>query len=383
MHLNINLVNLLIISGIVQGLIVCLILFFKKEDDRKAHLALVLALLTAFLHFSYLLLIDLNLPVNYPWLLWIPWNMTTSIGPLIYLYVLFKTDHSFVFRKQEIRLFLPVLAEIFLHFIIAFDAHSNEFMYYRSPFFVPAYMAIYVWAGGSVFIYLKKSLRHIHSHESWVLGNFSDLKGVTLKWLLSLIKYYRWIWLLWIPFVIILILSFEIDIEHFILVIILYTLIFLITYLSYFVGLEALVHSQNSKLILSKVAFQQTENTSYQKLGKEKVEQYVERITTSMSQEKLYLNDQISLSMLATQVDLEPNLVSHILNSHLNQSFYDFINSYRIDEAKKMMTDSQYSHFKIVAIAYACGFNSKSTFNRVFKKQVGCSPSVFLKSSIK
>jgi putative ABC transport system permease protein len=96
-----------------------------------------------------------------------------------------------------------------------------------------------------------------------------------------------------------------------------------------------------------------------------------------MKVEKLYLHEALTLRMLAMRLQADPNLVSFVLNNVLNKTFYDYVNEFRIEEVKRKISDPAYAHLKIVEIAYECGFNSKATFNRVFKKHIGKSPSEY------
>ena len=63
-----------------------------------------------------------------------------------------------------------------------------------------------------------------------------------------------------------------------------------------------------------------------------------------------------------------------MLNEHIGKNFYEFVNEYRIETAKTNLLDSKMAHYTIEAIAYESGFNSKSSFNLLFKKQVGYTP---------
>jgi len=69
--------------------------------------------------------------------------------------------------------------------------------------------------------------------------------------------------------------------------------------------------------------------------------------------------------------------LSNLLNQHIGKSFNDFVNEYRVDEAKKRLSDASYNNFTIAAIAFDCGFNSLATFQRVFKQVTGITPSKY------
>lgn len=109
-------------------------------------------------------------------------------------------------------------------------------------------------------------------------------------------------------------------------------------------------------------------------------QQYVNRIFKVMEDENIYLKNQLTLTELAKMVTVSPQILSYILNNYFNHNFSDFINSYRIQIAKKMLNNPEYSNLTISSIALECGFNSISVFNTAFKKFTGMTPSEFRNS---
>ena len=103
----------------------------------------------------------------------------------------------------------------------------------------------------------------------------------------------------------------------------------------------------------------------------------LERLLTYMLEEKPYLSDSINLQKLAEATNIEEKELSALINKHLDQHFFEFINSYRIQEAKDLLSDPQ---LNIQQIMYDVGFNSKSSFNTAFKRQTGKTPSEYRKS---
>ncbi len=104
------------------------------------------------------------------------------------------------------------------------------------------------------------------------------------------------------------------------------------------------------------------------------------KLLNLMQQEKPFLNADLKISHIAQKLDVPPHHVSQILNQPPRTGFYDFINAYRIDEAKRRLTDEKYSHYKIQAIAEDAGFKNKASFNRIFKNYTGQTPSEFRSS---
>lgn len=98
-----------------------------------------------------------------------------------------------------------------------------------------------------------------------------------------------------------------------------------------------------------------------------------------MREKKLFLNPDLKLHDLATQLQMAPHTLSEKINQELHMNFYDFVNQYRIEEFKDRALSPENSHLTLLALAYDVGFNSKASFNRIFKKNTGQTPSQYLK----
>ena len=103
-------------------------------------------------------------------------------------------------------------------------------------------------------------------------------------------------------------------------------------------------------------------------------EEFIDRLLLTMKEKKPFLNPELTLSALSQEMNVRDEYLSGILNNYLNQNFFDFINQYRIEEFKTMCRDSKYGNLTLLALAFDCGFNSKATFNRVFKKNTLLTP---------
>jgi len=116
-------------------------------------------------------------------------------------------------------------------------------------------------------------------------------------------------------------------------------------------------------------------------LSSEKKEEYLEKIIHSLEEKKLYRQGNIKLQSFSEMVSIKPHCISQVVNEKLNKNFRELINSYRIREAKKSLMDPALKDSSILEIAFDVGFNSKSAFNRVFKKHTGLTPSQFRKQN--
>lgn len=104
---------------------------------------------------------------------------------------------------------------------------------------------------------------------------------------------------------------------------------------------------------------------------------FAEKIDTAMRVQKPYLSPDLTLDMLAETLAVPSKDLSLIFNRHFDSNFYEFINGYRIEEAKKMLIDPKHKSKTITQIYLEVGFNSKSVFNTFFKKIVGQTPSEY------
>lgn len=112
----------------------------------------------------------------------------------------------------------------------------------------------------------------------------------------------------------------------------------------------------------------------------EEIEVLKIRLNELLVTKKPYLNDRLSLTEMAEELAITDKKLSELLNQHLNTNFYNFINSFRVAEVKEKLAEDAYRKYTLLSIAYDCGFQSKTSFNRVFKQKTGMSPSKYRES---
>jgi len=109
-------------------------------------------------------------------------------------------------------------------------------------------------------------------------------------------------------------------------------------------------------------------------------QQLIDKLVTYMIEKKPYLDSELTLSSLAKDISMSRSQLSQLINDGLGENFYDFVNKYRVEEVKRLMTDPQAKNFNLLGIALEAGFKSKSTFNLIFKRFTGLTPTEYRKN---
>lgn len=122
------------------------------------------------------------------------------------------------------------------------------------------------------------------------------------------------------------------------------------------------------------------EHEVFEEQASAEMENWKAKIRLMMKEEKLYQNPELTLTELAQKLKTNPAVVSKSVNQGFGFNFNDFVNNYRIEAVKEAFEKGAHKKSTLLGIAYDCGFNSKATFNRAFKKNTGLSPKEFIKA---
>lgn len=123
------------------------------------------------------------------------------------------------------------------------------------------------------------------------------------------------------------------------------------------------------------------EKEKYKRSGlkDEDAEAYIERLMAFMEKEKPYIDAEMTIQDLSAKINISKHHLTQILNNNLGKNFFTFVNEFRIEEVKRKLADPAFDHLTILGIAFDCGFNSKSSFNNIFKQYTGQTPSEYKK----
>jgi len=296
--------------------------------------------------------------------------------PLLFLYVLSFTNKDFRIRYIDNLHFVPFLI-IYIVFIFRFISANPDLLrdYLQTGhLFNTAEEQLYnLLELIQFFFYAIVSLFVLKNYVTKIKDRFSSIERINLSWLkFVLIGFIIWKSLLlsnsilWTNF------QNEIPEFAFIILYIFAEIIFLV-----FLSIMFLKGLKQPEVFLVKIG--NHSNPKYEKtlLSDLKKEEYKNRLLKYMKTEKPYLDPLIGLQELAQKLSIPPHDLSQVLNTSLKQNFFDFINSYRIEESKKIFSEDISNKKTILEILYEAGFNSKSVFNLAFKKQTGLTPTQY------
>ncbi len=265
--------------------------------------------------------------------------------------------------------FLPVSIGLFLGISSAIfftEEMADEFtqavnaMIEGKPIVATEEIIIIVIIVSTSLFYFIRSVFDVKNHDSSLKDNYSNIENLKVGWVISFQR--LWIMLFLIPllfyFINYIFPSIDMLISGGLLMV---TSILL----SVFFNLNLLNQSYTSTIVTRA----KTEKNSFS-LGQNDVAQ-IENLLDTLAKKRYYEDEQLSLDKLAEYIHLKPIELTELIKKSEYENFYDLINSFRIDAVKQSLADSSE---QIIVIAYQCGFNSKSAFNKIFKEKTGFTP---------
>ena len=151
-------------------------------------------------------------------------------------------------------------------------------------------------------------------------------------------------------------------------------LLLIVAFLFYFISFKLVTKGKD---ILPKHEISKYKNSN---LNAQLIEQYKTDLINAMETDKLFLNGKLSIQDVSNELNIPKQYISEVLNEHMNTNFQDFINEYRVEEFIKRLKNDHNNQFTLLGIATEVGFNSKSSFNAIFKKFKDVTPTQFKKN---
>lgn len=362
MQLNISIIQLVTICAVVNGFVFAFLLLEKKEN-RFANRFLSITLICMCLTFTPYML-DPSIWDQYRWLAWMPFSLSYWIGPAFYFYVRTLTNAGFRFNKKHLWHFSPIVLN-YIHSIYHGIFPGNITPWHWFHFVAELFESLAII---SILIYMVVSFRWIRKYQQQLLDNVSSISKIDLQWVKKAIV------VIIVSFVLIFIflcvssgisgmVFFHQWNEYRVTILLLYACTL------YWLSIHGYRQSQTIKISKPKDFLVDLPDSESSKI--------IGQLNNAMLSEKLFRNPELNLQSLSKLVGVSERSISEVLNGHLNKNFYQFVNEYRVKDVQEKLMDPNNSNLKILSLAFDAGFNSKATFNRLFKGYTGLTPKEF------
>lgn len=374
-----SIISILMLFGALQGLVIVIILFFKKVDNKKARLFLGLILFGLSMNLLYYFFHVIGLVKLIPEikLAYLPWSLLSAIS--FYLYISFISP----FKKRLSTLnkvgFIPFLlfsiilitVKWYNYFSIAeHQIHKSivSFIFITEEFFGIIFSALMGYLA-------YKKLNKIEIEIEKQFSNYNKTKLQFHKRFIVVLLMFCIVWCVLIVYCQIFNIK-SLNIYFAIWLII----AFVIQWIAWtgFINNESLLPVFKNKisytilkaediLAKKKTIFFDKSNIHYKSL------------IILFEKEQLFLNPELSLEIVSNKLGISKSYLSALINQTTNENFYHFVNSYRIAYLISLFKAKKHKEFTILSLAFESGFSSKSTFQAFFKKIKGKTPTQFIK----
>lgn len=410
---SISLLALIELLGVVQAILFACLLFFIRRGHHQANrlLALILLFFSATLFHQFL--IDSHYIYKLPALAGFTLPLEVFYGPLLFRYIQILTQPE---KNRSLwqglkHFILPALIGMMAipFFALTFEQKLRiiEQNYASSEWIglTQISLPIQFSAFGLMFtVYLLSCFIRLYKHNKFINSYFSFREKITLSWLRKLLITMLIFWCFMAAFLAV--------INSIVLTNIILLLLTIFTVIAvHYIGIMGLLQprifpvgktvkkeqsessetSSNTEAAILKdldptalvEQIHASDKYKHSGLDDEDLKRIAGQLESVMTSNKPYLENNLTLPTLAKMLDLSPNYLSQTLNGYFNVNFFDFINGYRIDAAKRQLSEGDPKKYIILGLALDSGFNSKSAFYTAFKKHTGLTPTQFRKEQRK
>jgi len=314
------------------------------------------------------------------------------LQPFFFLYIKSLTSDNFKCTPKHLLHFVPAILVLIMNiFLYSFLSHSEKiqllsFKIDNTNKILEYYL--YLHSSGYHFILTIQALFYngliiyiIYKHKKQMSSNFSNTNGITLNWMVTLLIIF---------FTVSTIQEILGNIDK-----VFYDVHARVSYNTFymlivsFIGIGGVIQKEiyKKRFITTLPSFNDNENKNEEvkykgsSLNEDAKRKLVVKLRVYLEKEKPYLNNDLKLDDLSVALDTNRQYLSQIINETYNQNFFTLINNLRIEEAKKMFFNKKHKQLSIMGVANSVGFNSKSTFNTLFKKYTNLTPSQFIKEN--
>jgi AraC-like DNA-binding protein len=360
--------------------LLCLFLAFKRNKSSADQILAVFLAGFSLIHVQHLILQKGYLGYI-PYLDPLMGTVLSALGPLFYFYVRAMTGEKDLLKKSKVHwpILIPSVLNLVFLLITRRGDQLHNFYYTDSDagrHYTLINLLLLIGMTAYLLLYLIASIRVLNRHTASIKASYSNVKRLQLGWLKDLI---------------ILLMIFSCIIAP-VTIFIADTRVSQLTlaYFSTFIYFIIVYKSLNYSVVFSPAQLQADVSPMaeltvpvaerYQKstLSNAQVEELGHTVEIFLVSNKLLYDEDLSLKQMADVLKLSPHVLSEVINRYYNKSFFELINSFRIEEAKQQLKNIEKLNITIEGIGYNCGFGSKTTFYRAFKKHTGHTPTGYV-----
>ena len=311
-------------------------------------------------------------------------SLLMLLGPFLYYYILtLISDRRMILWKDLLHL-VPFIAFNLYILIASFSPGITEKLNierigpgYDSPLLFLFFLILTAFSGPVYFLLTIKLFRKLDIN---IFNNFSNSKDIDLYWIRKLVLVFSIVWTALISVTVIHHVFHMFSMAFCTDGLFLSLSVFVIL-IGYFGRKQKIIYNAEDIVDAGNKAKIQPKYSG-SRLSEIEAAQIAKQITKHIESSKTYLNPDLTLSQLAAEIGMSNHILSQVINEQLKLNFFDFVNQYRVEEFKKRIANSDFENFSLLGIALDCGFNSKSAFNRIFKKTTGLTPSQFKETAL-
>ena len=334
----------------------------KKLKDRSNYIIAILLILSG-LTFLNETLATSGIYSKFQHLYFIPINFSLSISPLLYLFVKSKYTRK-IASVDYLHLILPVFQFLILAFIGFRSVSFKSNLWNNEGFRIYLNLETVLFSLGLI-MYSYIAYRLVKKPDDTKYFWNEDVR--------------LWLYRVVVVFIFISGLEMVLFIGEFVLKN-RFSVIFYVFRSLLFVSLILWMAYNAINVLYPRTIFKTLPKQKSVSLSDKESSQIRSKLKTLIEEDKIFLNSDLNLSILAKYLDTSEKICSKYFSTELNTNFNKFINKYRVETFKEKVRSGKFESFTLLGIAYDSGFDSKSTFNRVFKHMEGITPKAFKKS---